>query len=104
MQQSKRSQRSLRLILLLGKFQNAQYACVIKMETSVLRFVEAVLNSVIEKNDKSRVASGGLIAAMLSRGLLGEVRNLVLVFVTFSHVQYFAGPVPHSPGHLARVR
>ena len=103
MQQSKRSQRSLRLILLLGKFQNAQYACVIKMETSVLRFVEAVLNSVIEKNDKSRVASGGLIAAMLSRGLLGEVRNL-LVSVTYSHAQYVAGPVPHSPGHLARVR
>ena len=37
------------------------------------RFVEAVLNSVIEKNEKARVASGGLIAAMLSRGLLGEV-------------------------------
>ena len=69
----------------------------------LLRFVEAVLNSVIEKNDKSRVASGGLIAAMLSRGLLGEVRN-PLVFVTFSHAQYCAGPVPHSPGHLARVR
>ena len=45
----------------------------------LLRFVEAVLNSVIEKNDKSRVASGGLIAAMLSRGLLGEVRNLLVV-------------------------
>ena len=103
MQQSKRSQRSLQLILLLGKFQNAQFACVIKLETSVLRFVEAVLNSVIEKNDKSRVASGGLIAAMLSRGLLGEVRNLLAV-VTCSHAQYFAGPVPHSPGHLARVR
>ena len=69
----------------------------------LLRFVEAVLNSVIEKNDKSRVASGGLIAAMLSRGLLGEVRN-PLVFVTFSHAQYCAGPVPHSPGHPARVR
>ena len=69
----------------------------------LLRFVEAVLNSVIEKNDKSRVASGGLIAAMLSRGLLGEVRNL-LVVVTCSHAQYFAGPVPHSPGHPARVR
>ena len=103
MQQSKRSQRSLQLILLLGKFQYAQFVFVIKLETSVLRFVEAVLNSVIEKNDKSRVASGGLIAAMLSRGLLGEVRNL-LVFVTCSHAQYFTGPVPHSPGHLARVR
>ena len=40
------------------------------------RFVEAVLNSVIEKAAKARVASGGLIAAMLSRGLLGEVNNL----------------------------
>ena len=69
----------------------------------LLRFVEAVLNSVIEKNDKSRVASGGLIAAMLSRGLLGEVRNLLFVS-TCSHAQHFAGPVPHSPGHLARVR
>ena len=103
MQQSKRSQRSLQLILLLGKFQYAQLV-LIKLGTSVLRFVEAVLNSVIEKNDKSRVASGGLIAAMLSRGLLGEVRNLVLVVVTCSHAQHFAGPVPHSPGHPARVR
>ena len=100
MQRSKRSQRSLQLILLLGTF---QYAQLVFIETSVLRFVEAVLNSVIEKNDKSRVASGGLIAAMLSRGLLGEVRNL-LVVVTCSHAQYFAGPVPHSPGHPARVR
>ena len=30
----------------------------------------------IEKAAKARVASGGLIAAMLSRGLLGEVNNL----------------------------
>ena len=37
------------------------------------RFVEAVLNSVIEKNGKARVLSGGLFAAMLSKGLLGEV-------------------------------
>ena len=35
-----------------------------------------MLNSVIEKAAKARVASGGLIAAMLSRGLLGEV-NIV---------------------------
>ena len=103
MQRSKRSQRSLQLILLLGKFQYEQLVIVIKLETSLFRFVEAVLNSVIEKNDKSRVASGGLIAAMLSRGLLGEVRHL-LVVVTCSHAQYFAGPVPHSPGHPARVR
>ena len=39
----------------------------------LLRFVEAVLNSVIEKNGKARVLSGGLFAAMLSKGLLGEV-------------------------------
>ena len=103
MQQSKRFQRSLQPILLLGKFQYALLVFVIKLKTSVFRFIEAVLNSVIEKNDKSRVASGGLIAAMLSRGLLGEVRNL-LVVVTCSHAQYFAGPVPHSPGHPARVR
>ena len=103
MQQSKRFQRSLQPILLLGKFQYALLIFVIKLKTSVFRFIEAVLNSVIEKNDKSRVASGGLIAAMLSRGLLGEVRNL-LVVVTCSHAQYFTGPVPHSPGHLARVR
>merc|ERR1719412_694039 len=35
-------------------------------------FVEAVLNSVIEKNEKARVQSGQLISNMLSRGLLGE--------------------------------
>ena len=86
MQRSKRSQRSLQLTLLLGKFQYAQLVIVIKFETSVSRFVEAVLNSVIEKNDKSRVASGGLIAAMLSRGLLGEVRSLVLVVLTCSRL------------------
>ena len=44
------------------------------------RFVEAVLNSVIEKAAKARVASGGLIAAMLSRGLLGEVNKLPEIF------------------------
>ena len=44
-----------------------------------LRFVEAVLKAVLEKNEESRVASGALIAAMLSRGLLSEVRNLLVV-------------------------
>lgn len=35
-------------------------------------FVEHVLNVVIEKNEKSRVSTGGLLAAMVSKGLLGE--------------------------------
>ena len=72
--QSKRSQTSLQQILLHGEID------ILKNHKPVcygfsLRFVEAVLNSVIEKNDKARVLSGGLIAAMLSRGLLGEVKN-----------------------------
>ena len=38
-----------------------------------------MLKAVLEKNEESRVASGALIAAMLSRGLLSEVRNLLVV-------------------------
>ena len=37
------------------------------------------MKAVIEKNEESRVASGALIAALLSRGLLSEVRNLLVV-------------------------
>ena len=37
------------------------------------------MKAVIEKDEESRVASGALIAAMLSRGLLSEVRNLLVV-------------------------
>ena len=68
--------------------------CIIKKSPSALvmelsfRFVEAVLNSVIEKNEKARVQSGQLISNMLSRGLLGEVCThaamlaMVLMFST----------------------
>ena len=38
-----------------------------------------MLKAVIEKDEESRVASGALIAALLSRGLLSEVRNLLVV-------------------------
>ena len=73
--QSKRSQTSLQQILLHGELDilnDFEHVCY----GFSLRFVEAVLNSVIEKNDKARVLSGGLIAAMLSRGLLGEVKKI----------------------------
>ena len=98
--QSKRSQTSLQQILLHGELDilnDFEHVCY----GFSLRFVEAVLNSVIEKNDKARVLSGGLIAAMLSRGLLGEVKmplscRLVLIFTLI------AGTIPlclgqHSP-------
>ena len=74
--QSKRSQRSLQQILLHGEPKYFSYSCAHFFIDLSSRFVEAVLNSVIEKNEKARVASGGLIAAMLSRGLLGEVNYL----------------------------
>ena len=77
------------------------------------RFVEAVLNSVIEKNEKARVASGGLIAAMLSRGLLGEVKDLqrmenqiTLNYPMLAHTHaplMFAGTIPLRLGQPAPV-
>ena len=78
--QSKRSQRSLQQIRLHGGFSFPILTTFAMIDP--LRFVEAVFNSVIEKNEKARVASGGLMAAMLSRGLLGEVNNLAEIILT----------------------
>ena len=78
--QSKRSQRSLQQIRLHGGFSFPILTTFAMIDP--LRFVEAVFNSVIEKNEKARVASGGLMAAMLSRGLLGEVNDLAEIILT----------------------
>merc|ERR1719167_642319 len=66
-------------------------------------FVEAVLNSVIEKNDKSRVASGGLIAAMLSRGLLGEGQFLTALGTLLEFAEDLLVDIPKFWDFLAQV-
>merc|ERR1719445_2217660 len=66
-------------------------------------FVEAVLNSVIEKNDKSRVASGGLIAAMLSRGLLGEGQFLTALGTLLEFAEDLLVDMPKFWDFLAQV-
>merc|ERR1719458_2494100 len=66
-------------------------------------FVEAVLNSVIEKAAKARVASGGLIAAMLSRGLLGEGQFLSALDSLLQYAEDLLVDIPKFWDFLAEV-
>jgi len=66
-------------------------------------FVEAVFNSVIEKNEKARVASGGLMAAMLSRGLLGEGQFLSALDSLLTYAEDLLVDIPKFWDFLAQV-
>merc|ERR1719454_1319933 len=66
-------------------------------------FVEAVLNSVIEKNEKARVQSGQLISNMLSRGLLGEGQFLSALDSLLQYAEDLLVDIPKFWDFLAEV-
>jgi len=66
-------------------------------------FVEAVLNSVIEKNEKARVQSGQLISNMLSRGLLGEGQFLSALDSLLQYAEDLLVDIPKFWDFLAQV-
>jgi len=71
--------------------------------TTITAFVEAVLNSVIEKNEKARVATGGLIAVMVTKGMLGEEQFLTALDSVLQYAEDLLVDIPKFWDFLAQI-
>lgn len=70
---------------------------------TITAFVEAVLNSVIEKNEKSRVATGGLLNVLVTKGLLGEGQFMTALDSVLMFAEDLLVDIPKFWDFLAQI-